>query len=132
MVTKLVGVRELKNQAPKLVQRAERGEEFVVTRHGKAVAVLGPATPGGVVTAGRPRFDAWNGERRAFERSRPKLERVYKGKFVAVSGGKVIDADVDASALFTRAARSLDARAFFIGRVGEAEPVVDMPGFELL
>ncbi len=45
MATKTVGVRDLKNDAPALVRRAERGEQFVITRHGRPAARLGPAEP---------------------------------------------------------------------------------------
>jgi prevent-host-death family protein len=131
MATKAVGVREFKNQVPKLVQRAERGEHFVITRHGKAAAVLGPPVPAVASFIGRPRLREWEGERQAFERLKVKLPRALRGQFVAVSGSTVVDSDTDASALFDRVARSLDGRTFFIGRVGDAEAVVDMPGFSL-
>lgn len=45
MATKTVGVRDLKNDAPALVRRAERGEQLVITRHGRPAARLGPAAP---------------------------------------------------------------------------------------
>lgn len=73
----------------------------------------------------------WEGERQAFERLKVKLPRALRGQFVAVSGSAVIDSDTDASALFDRVARSLDGRTFFIGRVDDADAVVDMPGFSL-
>lgn len=131
MVTKLVGVRELKNQAPKLVQRAERGEEFVITRHGRAAAVLGPPALALGSDRGRPCLEEWEAERRAFERSKTKLLRRFRGKYVATKGGVVVGSHRDASVLFERVARSLRGRTFFIGRVGDADPVVDMPGFSL-
>ena len=131
MFTKLVGVRELKNQAPKLVQRAERGEEFVITRHGRAAAVLGPPALAMASDRGRPHLEAWETERRAFERSKPKLLRRFRGRFVATKGGVVVGSHRDASVLFQRVARSLRGQIFFIGRVGDADPVVDMPGFSL-
>ena len=131
MATKVVGVRELRNQAPKLVQRAERGEEFVITRHGKAAAVLGPPLASPARAAGRPRLEAWESERRAFERSKAKLSRRFLGKYVAMSGGEVVDWDRDASVLFERVTRVLASSPVFIGRVGDVEPLVDMPGFSL-
>jgi prevent-host-death family protein len=129
MVTKLVGVRELKNQAPKLVQRAERGEEFVITRHGRAAAVLGPPALATASDRGRPRLEEWETERRAFERSKTKLLRRFRGKFVAIKGGAVIASHRDARVLFERVARALRSQTFFIGRVGDVDPVIDMPGF---
>jgi prevent-host-death family protein len=45
-----VGSYEAKTHLPRLLERVERGETFIITRHGKAVARLVPATP----TAARP------------------------------------------------------------------------------
>jgi len=131
MATNSVGVRELKNQAPRLVQRAERGEEFVITRHGKVAAVLGPPVLAPGKTSGRPRLEEWESERRAFERFRARFPARLRGRFVAIRGGLVIDSDREASVLFERVARSKGRRPFFIGRVGDAEPIVDMPGFSI-
>jgi prevent-host-death family protein len=41
-----VGAFEAKNRLGALLDRAERGEEIVITRRGKPVAKLGPAGPG--------------------------------------------------------------------------------------
>ena len=133
MTTKTVGVRDLKNDAPALVRRAERGEQFVITRHGRPAARLGPAEPASEPTAtgGRSRRGQWARQRRAFERLKPMLDRDHPGSFVAVSGGAVVDTDPDATALFERVARALGGATFFIGRVGAAEPVVDVPGFSI-
>jgi prevent-host-death family protein len=40
-----VGSYEAKTHLPRLLERVERGETFIITRHGKAVARLVPATP---------------------------------------------------------------------------------------
>jgi prevent-host-death family protein len=45
---KTAGVRELKEQAPKLVQRAKRGERIVITRHERAAAMLVPVSQVGL------------------------------------------------------------------------------------
>jgi antitoxin (DNA-binding transcriptional repressor) of toxin-antitoxin stability system len=127
--TRTVGVRELKEQAPRLVQRAEQGERIVIKRHGKAAAVLGPGLSESTGGGGRRRWAEWERERSAFERLRESLPRALHGHFVAVTGGAVVDSDPDATKLFRRVARRLGGRAFFIGRVAAAEPVVDMPGF---
>lgn len=131
MATKTVGVREFKNQAPKLVQRAEKGEHFVITRHGKAAAVLGPPELAEESFVGRPRLREWDTERQAFERLKAKLPRALRGQFVAVAGGRVVDSDPDPSKLFQRVARRLDGQTFFIGGMDDAQAVVDMPGFTL-
>jgi prevent-host-death family protein len=41
-----LGVFDAKSQFSQLVDRAERGEEIVITRHGRPVAKLGPVAPG--------------------------------------------------------------------------------------
>jgi prevent-host-death family protein len=37
-----IGAYEAKTHLPALLERVERGERFVITRHGRAVAELGP------------------------------------------------------------------------------------------
>ncbi len=37
-----ISVKDCKNQLSELIHRAENGESIVVTRHGKAVAEIGP------------------------------------------------------------------------------------------
>jgi prevent-host-death family protein len=37
-----IGAYEAKTHLPKLLERVEKGESFVITRHGRAVAELGP------------------------------------------------------------------------------------------
>jgi antitoxin (DNA-binding transcriptional repressor) of toxin-antitoxin stability system len=119
----------LKNDTAKLVQRAERGEHIVISRHGKPVATLGP--PAVALMTSAQHAAEWERERAAFERMAPKLERKYRGRFVAVSGGKVVGTHADASTLFERVARAHPEQVFFIGRVGAPEPIVDMPGFSI-
>lgn len=131
MGTRTVGVRELKEQAPKLVQCAEQGERIVITRHGKAAAVLGPVLSEGTSGSARPRLAQWERERSAFDRLKEGLPAAMRSHFVAVTGGTLVDSDPDAVKLFRRVARRFGDRAFFIGRVAAAEPVVDMPGFSI-
>jgi prevent-host-death family protein len=131
VATSKKAVRELKNKATSLVRAAERGERYVITRRGRAVAMLGPLDRDLMVRdSSRPRFNAWERERAAFQRLEPKLQRL-RGRFVAVKAAKVVDSDDDAQRLIERVARSVAAEPFFVGRVGEASPVVDMPGFAL-
>lgn len=131
MTTKAVGIRELKEQAPKLVQRAEKGERTVITRHGRPVAVLAPITEVESIHGESPRTRVWKRERERFERLLPELGRRYGGRFVALLGGKVIDSDVDAAKLFQRVAHASAGRVFFIGGVGTTDSFVELPGFAL-
>jgi prevent-host-death family protein len=48
-----IGVFEAKTHLSRLLERAERGEEIIITRHGKPVAKLGPVRPGHDVEAAR-------------------------------------------------------------------------------
>ena len=86
-----VGIRDLKNRAPQLVRRAARGDRIVITRYGKPRALLGP-----IVEAQEPghraRMQAWRRERRAFERLTRMERRRLAGRFVAVHGGRIVDA----------------------------------------
>lgn len=129
MATKSVGIRELKEGAPKLVQRAERGERILITRHGKAAAVLAPAVDEDLTARARPNLRVWQRERRSFERLSATLAQRYDGRFVAVLDGKPIDSDPDATLLFERVAAAFPGRVFFIGRVQGPDSFVDMPGF---
>ncbi len=130
MATKSVGVRELKEQAPKLVERAAAGERIVITRYGKPVAALGPA--GDEATAeGRPRLRAWERERKRFDEMLPALLDKHRGEYVAISGGKLVATGADAEVAYRRARRRVKDATIFVGRVGEPPPVVDMPGFSI-
>jgi prevent-host-death family protein len=130
MATKRVGIRDLKNAAPSLVQRAARGERFLITRHGRAAAELVPAGER-APTAGRTRLRAWERERDAFRRLESGLARRMADRFVAVHRGRVVDSDASPDVLFERVAPSLKGRPFFIGRVNAPETFIDMPGFEV-
>lgn len=132
IMTTQVGVRDLKLHAPRLVERAARGERITITRYGRARALLVPAgeeNPEGKPVSGRAA--AWNAERRAFERLEPELARKHRGRYVAVAGGRVVGSDVDPEALYERVWKKLGDRVFFLGRVGAPAPVVEMPGFEV-
>jgi len=59
----VVGVRELKNQATRIVRAVrEEGAEYVVTVDGKPVAVLRPFTPEDEVTMRRAQADEFIAE----------------------------------------------------------------------
>ena len=44
---------------------------------------------------------------------------------------KVVGGDVDHERLYRRVFAKIGSRPFFIGLVGEAPPVVELPGFEI-
>jgi prevent-host-death family protein len=128
-----IGVRDLKNEAPRLVQRAARGEHIVITRYGKPQAILGP------VAAAEPpekvrhaaRMADWEREREAFERLSPRMRRRHTGRFVAVHRGRVIATDADHDRLFHRVWKRLRGKTFFIGLAGAEPPIVEVSGFEI-
>ncbi len=133
MATTTVGVRQLKLEATQLVRRASGGQKVVITRYGKPCAVLGPAgTEANDAAAPRgSRMAEWLREKAAFERMLPGLRRRHGAGWVAVRAGRVIGQDADPDALYERLWKRLAGRTFFLGRVGDAPPVLDMPGFEL-
>jgi prevent-host-death family protein len=128
--TKFIGVRELKQTAPALVRRAARGERIVITRYGRPAAMLTEIGPSNPSTYG-PRRLEWEKERAAFDHLVPRLSKQLRGKYIAVSGGKVVGKDADHDRLYRRMLAKVPGRVFFIGRVGGAQPVVEMPGFEI-
>jgi len=132
MVT-TIGVRDLKNDAPRLVQRAARGERIVITRYGKPRALLGPVTAVAPPGEGRhaARMAAWECERRAFERLMPRLRRRHAGRHVAIRRGRVIGVDADHEALFQRLWDKLRGQVFFIGLVADEASTIEVPGFEI-
>ncbi|NUQ75421.1 MAG: type II toxin-antitoxin system prevent-host-death family antitoxin [Polyangiaceae bacterium] len=133
MATNAVGVRELKLHAPALVNRARNGERIVITRYGRPHAQLCPLEEPAVAEPPltHPRMAAWHAERRAFEQLLPRLERRYRGRYVAIYGGRVVGSDGDPDALFERIWQKHPGRTIFIGRVGGPPPIVEMPGFEI-
>jgi prevent-host-death family protein len=133
MATTTVGVRDLKNNAPRLVQRAARGERILITRYGRPHALLGPVVDSSVRAqeGHRARMAAWQRERRAFEALMPRLRRRFAGRHVAIHGGRVVGSDIDHERLFARIWKKLKGRTFFIGRVGGEPPTVEVPGFEV-
>lgn len=130
MVTTSVGIRELKRDAARLVQRAARGERVLVTRYGRATAQLVPAELA-PERAASPRMRAWARERAAFSRLEPRLRRRYLGRWVGLRAGRVVAVGDDPGDLARRLFRRLGAQAFFVGRVGTPPPLLDVPGFEL-
>lgn len=131
VATAKVGVRELKNHAPKLVRRAAKGEHIVILRYGKPEAVLGPVEAAPSDDPTPPHVHAWLRQRAAFERLSPRLRQKHRGQWVAVHAGRVVGSDKDQQALFERMWRKLEGQPFFIGLVGAPPPIVDMPGFDV-
>jgi prevent-host-death family protein len=130
-VTTTVGIRELKRDAARLVKRAAKGQSILVTRYGKPEAKLVPADRP-IARAPSPRGERWNEERLAFERIEPSLRARYRGNYVAVSGGRIVGSGKSAEGVARVAWKALRGEVFFVGRVGEAQDTVELPGFEVL
>ena len=64
-------------------------------------------------------------EARAFEGMHPQLVEQYLGQFVAVHGGRVVDADVDFEALFLRLQKRFGDVPILIRLVG-ANPIPEL------
>ena len=72
-----IGAFEAKNTLGTLLDRVERGEEIVITRHGKAVARLVPNTR---------RVDQSQAQA-AFDRIRRRAQRLHKNKPAGAAAG---------------------------------------------
>lgn len=67
-------------------------------------------------------------EARAFyEANRERLLAEYKDKYIAIRGGKVIDADKDFSRLAERVYRREGYRDFFMPKVEEVSRIISIP-----
>lgn len=124
-----VGIRELKEDAPELVRRAARGERFVITRYGKPAAVLIPYDQS--AEAASPALLAWQKEKAAFEALSARTLERFRGRYVAVHRGKLIDSDLDVDRLSERVWKKLRGGVFYVARVGEPPETVEITGFEL-
>ena len=71
-------------------------------------------------------------EQRAFERQRPRLLRRYRGQFVAIHGGKVVDHAADDEALAQRMFERLGDVPFYIARVESVPTVYELPSPDAL
>jgi hypothetical protein len=68
-------------------------------------------------------------EYRAFLRLLPELLPAYRGKFVAVHNGKVVDSDPDDVALILRVQRNVGYVPIHVGLVTDAPPLVRIPHY---
>jgi prevent-host-death family protein len=66
-----VGAFEAKNTLGSLLDRVERGEEIVITRHGKPVALLVPNAPGVDQNRARAAFERLRERARQLARENP-------------------------------------------------------------
>jgi prevent-host-death family protein len=124
-----VGIRELKRDAPRLVEAAREGAQIVVTRYGRPQAVLTSVADSRAERGGR--HAEWEQEHQAYERALPRLSRRYPGQWVAIHHGKVVGHHRDYETLYRRVSARLPRSAFFVGRPDQAPALVDMPGFEV-
>lgn len=62
-----------------------------------------------------------------YETNRRRLVAEYKGKYIAILDGRVIDADTDFSILAERVFRQEGCKDIFMPRVAEGPEVVNIP-----
>jgi len=77
--------------------------------------------------------EAFRKEEEAFERLKLKClsDERYRGKFIAVLGGKIVDSDEDDRKLAKRVYDSHGYRPIYIGKVTETKRIVELPSPEL-
>ncbi len=86
--------------------------------------VLGPTVP--------PTRSKWEREYRAFLQLLPQLLTTYRGQYVAVHDGQVIDTGDDEIALALRVYAKYGYVPLHIGRVVEQPPPERMPHYRIL
>ncbi|MEW5718777.1 MAG: type II toxin-antitoxin system HicA family toxin [Chloroflexota bacterium] len=69
----------------------------------------------------------WYVEKAAFERMLPELLQAYRGKFVAIYQGKVVDSDDKMGELIWRVERKLGDKSFYVDEVLETPRVYRIP-----
>ncbi|MCI0344387.1 MAG: hypothetical protein L0221_02940, partial [Chloroflexi bacterium] len=67
----------------------------------------------------------------AFERLPVSVRRRYRGRWLAIRGGRVVGTDTDHDRLFERMWKRTRGGTFFIGRIAAEPATIDMPGFVL-
>ena len=66
-----------------------------------------------------PHYPEFEAEKAAFERLEPSLMVDYKGKYVAIRGGQMVDNDEDKMMLITRVYKTLGPGPMYVHKVGE-------------
>lgn len=114
-----------------------RGLPQALVREAKAVAARRGITLAALVVealrqtlpaeAPRPEPDDLAKSMRWFQANKRRLLGRYRGQYVAIHGGKVIDHDRDFHALAERVFRRLGTRPVLMPKVTEKERVVQLP-----
>lgn len=80
----------------------------------------------------QPQDEAWEKERAAFHRLKPKLLQTHRGLYVAIQGGQVVDTDADNLALARRVMHKLEGKPFYLQLVSEEPRTFEVPSPEEL
>ena len=70
-------------------------------------------------------------DRQAFERQRAQLMRRYRGQYVALAGGCVVDHDKNDETLAARMFKKLGNAPFYLARLEETPAVYEIPSPEI-
>ena len=68
-------------------------------------------------------------EYRAFLRLLPELLKTYRGQYVAVHDGRVVDSDPDETTLILRVQARVGYIPLFVGLVAERQPIFRVPHY---
>ena len=87
----------------------------------------------GVKTKPAPRSEpsGFEKDRRTFQRLLPKLLRQYRGRYVAVYNGRIVDQDKSDESLVARMFQKFGDADFYIGHVEKTPIVYELPSPEL-
>lgn len=108
-------------------------EPIILERDGQPVAAIVPLAEYGEFRAwqesqdrerrGQADLEAFEREREAYERLEPELLTLYKGQYVAIREGQVVDSDPDEMALVRRVYEKLGYGPMYVRKVGAPLPV---------
>lgn len=101
------------------------GQPIILKQHGREIAAIIPIEKYRAFEAWekqqtkvQPHYPEFEAEKAAFEQLEPSLMATYKGKYVAVRGGQVVDNDEDKMRLITRVYDRLGYGPMYVHKVG--------------
>lgn len=102
------------------------GQPIILKQNGQEIAAIIPIETYRAFEAWQkqqlevlPHYPEFEAEKAAFERLEPDLMASYKGQYVAIRGGQVVDNDADKMTLITRVYQTSGYGPMYVHKVGQ-------------